>query len=146
MSRLMFLVLNITAVLALTSCRDKGVSALLPQLKVADSAAVIFYDSPGNPRYFKFTRITDLAELDPVIHDVNAKVVEPGNLCETRGKIYFYGKDDAVAVVYFTTADECMTFSIIITGEKYFVKMSEKSKQILKQMRQLAEEPVSTTE
>ena len=63
--------------------------------------------------------------------------------CVTQGKIYCYGKGDAVYVVYFTRQPDCMTLSFIRTGEKYFVRMNSDCKKILEDLLKVAKEPVS---
>ncbi|MBK6633440.1 MAG: hypothetical protein IPG38_03160 [Chitinophagaceae bacterium] len=58
-----------------------------------------------------------------------------------QGKIFFYGKGSAVYPVYFSTVADCMTFSFIKTGEKYFTKMGAGSKIFLDRIMLTAKEP-----
>ena len=106
-----------------------------------DSAAVLYYDTANNPRFFKYTKVAEVKSLSPVIADVNQKTINKRDDCATKGKIYFYGKQGVVYVVYFADTDDCMTFSFIITGEKYFVKMSKRAARLLKELKHKAKQP-----
>lgn len=124
------------------SCRDNTKRGLMNELRTTvDSAAVLYYDTANNPRFFKYTKVAAVNSLSPVIADVNEKTINKRDDCATQGKIYFYGKQGVVHVVYFSDTDDCMTFSFIITGEKYFVRMSESAARLLKELKHKAKEP-----
>lgn len=113
-------------------CKESNIkSNMLPALAENDSAVVMYYHVPGNPRFFNMIKIRKKSILGPVIRDANKKIIDPRDTCTTQGKIYFYGKAGAVEVVYFSRNEDCMTISFIKTGEKYFTGMSEKSKVLL---------------
>ena len=104
---------------------------MMPELDYCDSAAVMFYNSPGNPRFFKMTKVHEKPILSAIAKDVNGKVISGKESCPTQGKIYYYGKGDEVFVVYFNKEDTRMLLSFIKTGEKYFTKMDKATQQIL---------------
>jgi len=77
------------------------------------------------------TKVYDKKILSAIAVDINGKVITAKDSCTTQGKIYYYGKGDAVYIAYFSRAKDCMTVSFIKTGEKYFVRMSAATKYIL---------------
>jgi hypothetical protein len=105
---------------------------------------IMYYDSPGNPRFFKYIKQYGTNETEQLIRDINGELITNNEECISVGKIYFYGKNGNVDVVYFNNKNECMTFSFVITGEKYFVKMSKGSASLLNSWQSSAREPVST--
>lgn len=135
-------IVAIIGLIGVISCKDDTKRELMKELKTTiDSAAVLYYNTPNNPRFFRYVKVKEPGSLSPVISDVNKRVIRNRDDCATQGKIYFYGKEGAVYVVYFCDTDDCMTFSFIITGEKYFVKMSESSARLLKELKPEAKEP-----
>ena len=110
----------------------------MDQINAADSAAVIYYKTPANPRFYRVLKILDLQLLKPIIEDVNSAPIAANNNCPSLGKLYFYGKGDIVDVVYFSNADSCNTFSFIKNGEKYFTRMGERSQQLIDSINMLA--------
>ena len=127
---LRFVLASIVIVSAvLLSCKsEQGKKNLLPSLAESDSAIVMYYHTPGNPRFFNMTKVYDKAFITRFSEIVNKKTTEVKENCTTQGKIYFYGKKGAVETIYFSRADSCMTLSFIKTGEKYFVKLSKELK------------------
>ena len=125
------------------SCRNTAAANLQPELVTCDSAVVLFYKEPGNPRFFKRVKLYDKASLQLIAADVNGKLIKGKESCVTRGKIYYYGKGDAVYVVYFSGEENCQTLSFIKTAEKYFTKMSAPVKQLLDKLSAEATEPVA---
>lgn len=118
--------------LLLISCKQKTVKIkMLPLLADSDSAVVMYYHSPGDPRFFNMIKVTGKNPLPVVAADVNDRVITAKDTCTTQGKIYFYGKAGAVETVYFSRNNDCMTLSFIKTGEKYFTRMSKESKELL---------------
>jgi len=103
----------------------------MDQINFADSAAIIYYKTPANPRFYRVFKILDLAVLQPIIADVNSANIAANNNCPSLGKLYFYGKGDVVDVVYFSNADSCISFSFIKNGEKYFTQMGKRSQQLI---------------
>jgi hypothetical protein len=124
-----------------TGCSGNSKNNMMPKLAYCDSAAVMFYNTPGNPRFFKMTKVHEKSVLSAIGKDVNGKVVSGKESCTTQGKIYYYGQKDEVFVVYFNKDDTCMLLSFIKTGEKYFTKMDKATKQILDDLQQNAKEP-----
>ena len=104
---------------------------MMDQINAADSAVVIYYKKPANPRFYRVFKILDLNLLQPIVSDVNSVLVEQKSDCPSLGKLYFYGKGDAVDVVYFSNADSCNSFSFIKNGEKYVTRMGERSQQLI---------------
>jgi hypothetical protein len=114
------------------SCKQKTVKInMLPAIANSDSAVVMYFHSPGNPRFYNMIKVKGKNPLPVVTTDVNDKVIVAKDTCTTQGKIYFYSKAGAVETIYFSRNNDCMTLSFMKTGEKYFTKMSEKTKQLL---------------
>ena len=122
-------------------CSGKSGKNMMPELPYCDSAAVMYYNTPGNPRFFKMTKVYDKSTLSAISQDVNGKVIRGKEDCDSQGKIYYYGKGDEVFVVYFNKDNSCMLLSIIKTGEKYFTKMDKTTQQILNDLQKSAREP-----
>ncbi len=115
-----------------SSCKQKTVKIrMLPSLAESDSAVVMYYHTPGDPRFFNMTKVKGDDPLSVIAKDVNKRVIDPKDSCVTQGKIYFYGKAGAVETIYFSRDKGCMTLSFIKTGEKYFTGMSERAKELL---------------
>jgi len=114
---------------------------MMPELSSCDSAAVMFYKTPGNPRFFTMSKLYDKAILSTIEEDVNGKLISGKDSCISQGKIYYYGKGDAVYVVYFSKASDCKTLSFIKTGEKYFTNMDKATEKILDDLQKTAKEP-----
>ena len=89
------------------------------------------------------TKVYDKKILTTIADNVNGKVIKSKDSCATQGKIYYYGKGEAVYSVYFSRLKDCMTVSFIKTGEKYFVSMSEATKNTLDELQKIAKEPRS---
>jgi hypothetical protein len=104
---------------------------MMDQINNADSAVVIYYKKPANPRFYRVLKVLDLQLLKPIIDDVNSAQIASNSNCPSLGKLYFYGKGDVVDVVYFSNADSCKSFSFIKNGEKYFTRMGERSQQLI---------------
>ena len=113
----------------------------MPELGYCDSAAVLFYNSPGNPRYYTVSKVYDISILSTFGKDVNGKLINGKDNCVTQGNIYYYGKGDAVHVVYFNKSGNCMVLSFIKTAEKYFAGMSKTTQTILDDLQKTAREP-----
>lgn len=114
------------------SCKQKTVKIkMLPAIADSDSAVVMYYHSPGDSRFFNMIKVKGKNPLPVVTTDVNDKVIKAKDTCTTQGKIYFYGKGDAVETVYFSRNEDCLTLSFIKTGEKYFTQMSKEAKELL---------------
>lgn len=104
---------------------------MMDQINAADSAVVIYYKKPANPRFYRVLKVLDIQLLKPIIADVNSTPIASNNSCPSLGKLYFYGKGDIVDVVYFSNADSCISFSFIKNGEKYFTRMGKQSQQLI---------------
>jgi predicted small lipoprotein YifL len=143
MKKFLFILMLVICFAFLFSCGKKGKSNLLPAINNADSAAVMFYDSIGNPRFFKYTKVYSINEMKSVLDDINDEVVKLKTDCQSEGKIYFYKSKEAVDVVYFNSADSCRRYSFIINGEKFFVKMSAAAKAYIEKLKPMAREPQS---
>ncbi|MEO7923616.1 MAG: hypothetical protein ABIR30_08050 [Chitinophagaceae bacterium] len=104
---------------------------MLPELAASDSAVIMYYHSPGEPRFFNMVKLRSPNPLSSVAADVNQLVITAKDTCTTQGKIYFYGKAGAVETVYFSRNKDCMTLSFIKTGEKYFTSMGNETLKLL---------------
>ncbi len=108
---------------------------LMEDVRISDSAVVMFYKTPGNPRFFSYCKIPNISVLLSIVDDINKPLSDSIRGCATSGKIYFYGKGDVVIPIYFSNDKICSTFSFIKTGEKYYTKMSIASKKILDSLK-----------
>lgn len=133
----------ITGYFFLAGCKDQSKENLMPELTTCDSIAVMYYHTPGNPRFFNMTKVYDKKVLRTIAENINEEMTKSKDSCATQGKIYYYGKGDAVYSVYFSRLKDCMTLSFIKTGEKYFVNMNEITKKLLDEMQKNAKEPRS---
>jgi hypothetical protein len=140
------LLLMIAVYLLVPGCNDEVKKDIMPGLSSCDSAAIMYYHTPGNPRFYNLVKVYDKKLLAAVASDINGRVIPAKDTCTTQGKIYYYGKGDAVYIAYFSRAKECMTLSYIRTGEKYFVAMSGSVKNILDDWEKKAGEPSVATE
>jgi hypothetical protein len=127
----------------LAGCKDQSMKNLMPELTTCDSIAVMYYHTSGNPRFFNMTKAHDKKILGSIAENINEEVIKPKDSCATQGKIYYYGKGDAVYSVYFSRLKDCMTISFIKTGKKYFVTMNETTKKMLDELQKVAREPSS---
>lgn len=123
------------------SCNQHGKTALQPEIMACDSAVVMYYNTAGDPRFFRMVKNYDKDFIISVHNAVNDKVIAAKESCITQGKIYFYGIKGAVYVVYFSRLEDCMTLSLIKTGEKYFAAMPKEVKQVLDELEKSAGTP-----
>jgi hypothetical protein len=135
---------SVVLIAGFVSCNQNKPANMQPELFTCDSAVVMFYKEPGNPRFFKRVKVYDKPSLRGIAEDVNGKLVKGKDSCISQGKIYYYGKGDAVYVVYFSVAENCQTLSFIKTAEKYFTRMSAPTKQLLENLSKEATEPAAT--
>ncbi len=103
----------------------------MEQIEKADSAAVIYYNQPANPRFFRVVKLRNLSLLQGTMAEINGEFLYGFEECPSMGKFYFYGKGDIVDVVYFSIIDSCMTFSFIKNGDKHFTRMGLSSKKLI---------------
>jgi hypothetical protein len=121
MSRALLILL---VVLGLASCRPSdGKNDLLPLVSTSDSAVVLYYREPGEPRFFRISKVYRTGFIDQVAQAVNRRAVAGKATCITQGKIHFYRSGGAVETIYFSRADSCRSLSFIKTGEKYVTQM-----------------------
>ena len=113
---------------------------MMEEVRSADSAVVMYYKTPGNPRFFTYLKLSKIDNIMMVVEDINKPFSDSLKGCLTNGKIYFYGKGDIVYPVYFSSDNSCLSFSFIKTGEKYFVKMSSGSKSLLDSLKKKAKD------
>ena len=98
-------------------------SNLLPGIHEADSAYILYYNKPGDHRFYSTTRVTDKKSLEPLMQAANKTIIPNANDCITQGKIHFYATGGKVYTLYFSSADSCNTLSFIHTGEKYYTHL-----------------------
>ncbi len=118
----------------LTACKQSGKNNLLPQLAESDSAVVMYYHTPGDPRFFNMKKIYEKEFVSLIASAVNKNTIKAKDSCTTQGKIYFYGKAGAVETIYFSRLKGCMTLSFIKTGEKYFSDMNNEIRNTLDEL------------
>jgi hypothetical protein len=123
-----------------SSARVFNHKGMMEEVRNADSAVVMYYKTPGNPRFFSYLKLSKIDDIMMVVEDINKPFSDSVKGCLTNGKIYFYGKGDIVYPVYFSSDNSCASFSFIKTGEKYFVKMSPDSKSLLDNLKKKAKE------
>lgn len=125
----------------LASCGEKGKDNLMPELNAADSAAVVFYTTPGNPRFYTFAKITDTVQLRSFAIRANKSAKTMKDDCLTEGKIFFYkGKEEAYPV-YFSTSAGCRKMYFIRTGVKYYTPLPSDLENYLLELKKTAREP-----
>ena len=113
-------------------------SGKMNEIFQSDSAVFMFYNTPGNPRFFTYTKVKNMNSLINLFRNVNNPISDSSSGCITQGKIYFYKGKEAVYPVYFNNIDSCSTFSYIKTGEKYYTKMDVESKLLLDSLKNIA--------
>lgn len=86
------------------------------------------------------TKVHDKTLIGKFDKAVNGKTVSGKDSCVTEGKIFFYGKGDAVYPVYFSRLKNCMTLSFIKTGEKYYTRMPEELNKLLEEWKNMSKE------
>jgi hypothetical protein len=115
--------------IGLVACRS-SIKNVMPEIRDADSATIIYYEKPQDNRFFKVVKGKKPRELATIIEDVNAsaqKYVEAS--CESIGKIYFYKGTEQVYVAF------------IKNGERYEAQMSNQSSELLNQLETKAIAP-----
>lgn len=140
--RYLFFLIVVSLAIIFSCKQTSNAKNLLPELKEADSAAILYYNTPNEPRFFSYSKIRDVGNLRAIIEDVNQDEIESRYNCATQGKIHFYGKKEVVYTIYFSDLDSCMTLSIIKTGEKYYTRMSNKARKIIEEWRSKAIVPL----
>ena len=135
------LLISLSLFLLIASCKEAKNNNLMPELATCDSAAIMYYNEPGKPRFFNMAKLYDKESISALSENVNGKMATGKESCVTEGKIYGYGKGDAVCVVYFNKSGNCMVLSFIKTGEKYFTRMNKATQKILTDLQKTAKEP-----
>jgi hypothetical protein len=110
----------------------------------ADSAYIMYYNTPGNPRFFKVSKLTDTLAYRPIVENINGIVIDSTAGCTTEGKIYFYEGANTVHTVYFSRTETCKSLYFFIGAEKYFTRMTNETKQWLDKLQKSANEPKVT--
>jgi len=140
MKRYVFFILLSVFLIGLGACKS-GIQNLMPEIKDADSATIIYYKKPPDNRFFKVVKVKKATELATVIQDVNASAQKQMTAsCESIGKIYFYKGTEQVYVVYFSAAN-CSKLAFIKNGERYEAQMSNKSSELLSELKIQSIEP-----
>jgi hypothetical protein len=138
----LFLGLALLGYILYFSCKTVTVKRKqFPALYKADSAYVIYYNTPGNHRFFKVSKLTDTLAFRPVVENVNGIVIDSTAGCSTEGKIYFYEGTDIVHTVYFSRNETCRALYFFIGAEKYFTRMTIQTKQWLDKIEKKALDP-----
>lgn len=128
--------------LSLLACQPSGTPNLLSELNSCDSAVVMYYKTPGNPRFFQMVKVYKSELLNSLATNANQPALTGLNDCTSEGKMYYYGDRGEVYVLYFATTDSCKRLSFIKTGEKYGVKLTPRNATILDSLKKFSYEPV----
>jgi hypothetical protein len=123
------------------SCNNERKKNQLPELFQCDSATVMYYDTPGNPRFLKMSKVYSVPILEKIAINANAIIQDKQDSCLSTGKIYFYGDKGEVYVLYFSTKENCRKLRFIKTGEKYEVALTKSVSKILDSLQVQAYEP-----
>lgn len=126
----------------LIACQPSGTPNLLSELNSCDSAVVMYYKTPGNPRFFQIVKVYKPELLNSLATNANQPALTGLNDCTSEGKMYYYGDRGEVYVLYFATTDSCKRLSFIKTGEKYGVKLTPRNATILDSLKKFSYEPV----
>jgi hypothetical protein len=127
--------------LLIFGCQSKSKKNYLPEIFTCDSAVVMYYNTPGNPRFFKMHKLYNKDLWNNIAEDANSRLLDKNENCITEGKIYFYGKSGAVEVLYFSREEKCKMIYFIKTGEKYYTRLSKTSALLLNKWKESAIEP-----
>lgn len=142
MKKTFFLTIALLAYIFYFSCKTVTVKRKqFTALYNADSAYVLYYNEPGNPRFFKLTKLTDTLSFRPLVENVNGIVIDSSAGCSTEGKIYFYEGANAVHTVYFSRSENCKSLYFFVGAEKYFTHMTDETKEWLDKIQSAAVEP-----
>jgi hypothetical protein len=115
------------------------------ELKASDSAAILLFDKPADPRFFKYVSVTDISSIVNIVNDLDDQnVFQDNQTCKSNGKIYWYGEGDRVFTVYFCFKKSCPSFAVIQNGQKRYFMMSGTSAFLLTEMLRHATRPQST--
>ncbi len=136
-----FSLLVAAVVLTLFSCKPSGTPNMMTELIVCDSAVIMYYKTPGNPRFFQMVKLYDVSLLKTFADNANKNALAGEADCTTQGKIYYYGDRGEVFVLYFTSTDTCNRLSFIKTGEKYGLELSPRGRKILDSLKAFSYEP-----
>jgi hypothetical protein len=118
------------------SCRTVTIKRkMYPQLYKADSAYLMYYNTPGNPRFFKLVKLYDTLAFRPLVDNVNGNIIDSSSGCTTEGKLYFYEGVNAVHTVYFSRQENCQSLYFITGGNKYFTNMNRDVKNWLDKLQ-----------
>ena len=128
--------------LSLLACQPSGTPNLLSELNSCDSAVVMYYKTPGNPRFFQMVKVYKPELLNSLAANANQPALIGLNDCTSEGKMYYYGDRGEVYVLYFAATDSCKRLSFIKTGEKYGVKLTPRNAIILDSLKKFSYEPV----
>lgn len=132
----------ILIVLIALSCHGDRAKNLLPELYQCDSAVVMYYITPGNPRFYKMSKLYDSSALSSIANNANRFYREQKDTCLSRGKIFYYGDQGEVYVLYFSTNENCRFLRFIKTGEIFEVPLLNSVSKILDSLQLEAYAPV----
>jgi len=90
---------------------------------------------------FLFLKGSDKASLSSLAEAANQPAHIAERDCNTQGKIYYYGDNGEVFVLYFTYDAACKSLTFIKTGEKYEVILPAAEHNILEKLKEKAYEP-----
>ncbi|MDX1954491.1 MAG: hypothetical protein SFU20_03100 [Chitinophagaceae bacterium] len=113
----------------------------MPEIMTADSVAILYYTTPGNPRFYTFSKSSDTVQMRMVSNNVNQPAKPMKTDCATAGKMFFYKGTEEAYTVYFSTIEDCSRLYFIRTGEKYYVPLKDEVKKILEEWKKGAKEP-----
>src|ERR1700741_1449543 len=93
----------------LASCDDKSVTgvALMPEIKETDSVEIIFFNEPGNQRFYTYLPTKDKNFIENLVNDLERKAdsEKDENTCVKEGKIYMHKHGSIFNTVFFSYND-----------------------------------------
>ena len=143
--RILLLLIVFFTFLACGNNQETGV-ALLPDIKNTDSVELLYFNEPGNQRFFTYLPLKDKAFIRNLIDDLTGKVQpeRDENTCVKEGKIYMHKNGKIFNTVFFSYADSsCLFLRFIKNGKLYYFSVSESLREKLAEYRPMAKEPTA---
>lgn len=120
---------------------------LLPEIKQTDSIELLYFNEPGNQRFFSYLPLKDKNFIQNLVDDLSGKVQAEGdeNTCVKEGKIYMHKDGKIFNTVFFSYADSsCLFLRFIKNGKQYYFPVGESLREKLAQYKPRAKEPVAS--
>jgi len=137
-------------VLVFAACKYEATGVtLMPEIKDTDSVEILYFNAPGNQRFYTYLPLNDREFIGYLVNDLE-KEAEPGkdeNTCVKEGKIYMHKNGNIFNTVFFSFTDNsCKFLRFIKNGKLYYFPISDKLRQMLTDFRPLSKEPVANAQ